>query len=45
MFPEGGLIFCTSHFVLEHRNIQELVTAFDLVYELVRKTRRVAVIP
>jgi uroporphyrinogen decarboxylase len=37
MFPDGGLIFCTSHFVQDHCTIEELVTAFDLVYELVHK--------
>jgi len=42
MFPDGGLIFCTTHFVQDHCSIEELVTAFDLVYELVRKQARVA---
>jgi uroporphyrinogen decarboxylase len=37
MFKDGGLIFCTSHFVQDHCTIEELVTAYDLVYELVRK--------
>ncbi len=37
MFADGGLIFCTSHFVQDHCTIAELVTAYDLVYELVRK--------
>lgn len=39
MFEAGGLIFCTTHFVQEHCTIEELVTAFDLVYELVHKQR------
>lgn len=37
---EGGLIFCTSHFVQEHCSIQELVFAFDTVYELSRSVCR-----
>jgi uroporphyrinogen decarboxylase len=43
MFPDGGLIFCTTHFVQDHCSIEELVMAFDLVHELVHKTSRVAV--
>jgi len=42
MFQAGGLIFCTTHFVQDHCTIQELVTAFDLVYELVRQPTSVA---
>ena len=41
LFQDGGLIFCTSHFIQEHCSMQELVTAFDLVYDLVHKTSRV----
>ena len=37
MFSDGGLIFCTSHFVQDHCSLEELVTAYDLVYELVHK--------
>jgi uroporphyrinogen decarboxylase len=37
LFKDGGLIFCTTHYVQDHCTIQELVTAYDLVYELVRK--------
>lgn len=37
LFPDGGLIFCTSHFVQEHCTIAELVTAYDLVFDLVRR--------
>ena len=37
MFNDGGLIFCTTHFVQDHCSIDELVTAFDLVHELVHK--------
>jgi len=35
MFAEGGLIFCTSHFVQNHCTIEELTLAYDTVYELV----------
>jgi len=38
-FQDGGLIFCTSHFIQDHCSLHELVTAFDLVYDLVHKTR------
>ena len=37
MFEDGGLIFCTSHFVQDHCSIEELVTAYELVHELVHK--------
>ena len=37
LFPDGGLIFCTSHFIQEHCTIEELIAAFDLVYRLVHK--------
>jgi uroporphyrinogen decarboxylase len=37
MFADGGLIFCTSHFVQDHCTIEELTLAYDWVYELVRK--------
>lgn len=40
MFEDGGLIFCTSHFIQDHCTMAELITAFDLVYELVHKTPR-----
>ncbi len=33
MFRDGGLIFCTSHFVQEHCSIEELVFAFDTLKE------------
>jgi uroporphyrinogen decarboxylase len=42
LFEDGGLIFCTTHFVQDHCSVQELVTAYDLVYELVHKTSRIA---
>ena len=34
---DGGLLFCTSHFVQSHCTMEELTFAYDLVYELVRK--------
>ena len=36
MFKDGGLIFCTSHAVQPHCTIDELVFAYNLVYETVR---------
>jgi uroporphyrinogen decarboxylase len=41
MFADGGLIFCTTHFVQDHCSVEELVTAYDLVYELVHKNGRI----
>ncbi|MBT3342688.1 MAG: hypothetical protein HN712_26755 [Gemmatimonadetes bacterium] len=37
MFADGGLLFCTTHFVQDHCSIQELRFAYDLVSELVRE--------
>ena len=37
MFANGGLLFCTSHFVQSHCTIDELTFAFDTVYELSRE--------
>ena len=37
MFAGGGLLFCTSHFVQDHCSIEELIFAFDAVYELSRE--------
>lgn len=37
MFSDGGLLFCTTHFVQDHCTIEELTFAYDLVYDLVRK--------
>ena len=37
MFMDGGLLFCTTHFVQDHCTIEELVFAYDLVYKLVRQ--------
>ena len=40
MFADGGLLYCTTHFVQDHRAIEELTFAYDLVYELVRRSDR-----
>jgi uroporphyrinogen decarboxylase len=37
MFADGGLLFCTSHFVQEHCTMEELTLAYDWVYERVRR--------
>mgnify|MGYP005850974189 FL=1 len=34
---DGGLIFCTTHFVQDHCSIEELKFAFDLAYEFSRR--------
>jgi uroporphyrinogen decarboxylase len=33
---DGGLLFCTTHFIQDHCSVDELRLAFDLVYELSR---------
>lgn len=40
MFADGGLLFCTTHFVQAHCSVDELVFAYDLVYDLARKPAR-----
>lgn len=37
MFKNGGLLFCTTHYVQNHCSIEELIFAYDLVYNIVRK--------
>lgn len=37
MFADGGLIFCTSHFVQDHCTMEELTLAYDWIYEEVRR--------
>lgn len=37
MFGDGGLLFCTTHYVQDHCTMGELVYAFDNVYELARE--------
>jgi uroporphyrinogen decarboxylase len=39
-FADGGLLFCTSHFVQDHCTIDELVLAFDTAYRLSREVVR-----
>ena len=36
-FRDGGLLYCTSHFVQDHCSMEELTFAFDLIYERVRQ--------
>lgn len=36
MFRDGGLMYCTTHFIQDHCTIEELVFAYDLIYETVR---------
>lgn len=36
LFGNGGLIFCTTHFVQDHCSIDELVFAYDTICELTR---------
>jgi uroporphyrinogen decarboxylase len=36
MFRDGGLLYCTSHFVQDHCGMDELVFAFDLIRDIVR---------
>ena len=40
LFKDGGLIFCTTHMIQPHCEIEEAEFAFDLVYKLVRSTTR-----
>jgi len=36
LFADGGLLFCTTHFVQDHCSIEELTFAFDTAYDLCR---------
>jgi len=40
MFKDGGLLFCTTHFVQDHCTIEELTFAFDFIHDLVRTQGR-----
>ena len=40
MFRDGGLLFCTTHFIQAHCTIEELTLAFDLAYEWSRRLAR-----
>ncbi|MCL5270458.1 MAG: hypothetical protein M1457_07900 [bacterium] len=35
MFRDGGLLYCTSHFIQDHCSMEELKFAYDLIYEIV----------
>jgi uroporphyrinogen decarboxylase len=37
MFQDGGLLYCTSHFVQDHCSMEELTFAFDTIYRTVRE--------
>ena len=37
LFADGGLLYCTTHYVQDHCSIEELTVAFDTVYELSRR--------
>jgi uroporphyrinogen decarboxylase len=37
MFRDGGLLYCTSHFVQDHCSMEELTIAFDHIYREVRR--------
>jgi hypothetical protein len=40
MFPDRGLMFCTSHFVQNHCSIEELTLAYDTAHALCREVCR-----
>ncbi len=37
MFADGGLLYCTSHFIQDHCTMDELRFAFDRIHALVRE--------
>lgn len=37
MFTDGGLIYCTSHFVQDHCSAEELTIAYDHIYNRIRE--------
>ncbi len=37
LFADGGLLYCTTHFVQSHCSMHELELAYDLIYESSRK--------
>jgi uroporphyrinogen decarboxylase len=37
LFKDGGMLFCTSHYVQDHCTIEELTYAYDLIYDVVRR--------
>ncbi len=40
LFADGGLLFCTTHFVQDHCTMEELIVALDTAYELSRAVTR-----
>lgn len=40
LFADGGLLYCTTHFVQDHCTMEELVFAFDTIYEVSRRVCR-----
>ena len=36
LFRDGGLIYCTSHMIQPHCSIEELVFAYDFIFEYIR---------
>ncbi len=40
LFADGGLLYCTTHFIQDHCTIEELVYAYDLIYATVRELAR-----
>jgi len=39
-FADGGLLLCTTHFIQAHCTMEELVFAFDTIYEMSRSVCR-----
>ncbi|MGB9595467.1 MAG: uroporphyrinogen decarboxylase family protein [Candidatus Poribacteria bacterium] len=37
LFKDGGLLYCTTHFIQNHCTIEELIFAFDTIYEFIRR--------
>ncbi len=37
LFKDGGLLYCTTHFIQNHCTIEELIFAFDTIYDFIRK--------
>jgi uroporphyrinogen decarboxylase len=40
LFADGGLLYCTTHFVQNHCTMEELTFAFDTIYEVSRRVCR-----
>jgi uroporphyrinogen decarboxylase len=40
LFAEGGLLYCTTHFVQDHCTMEELTVAFDTIHEVSRRVCR-----